>query len=277
LRIALILGGFSLVYFGLAITLETFIIAVVLGYIFFRKEPLFDFKKIRFDFKKSLTLLNASWIFLLLGFFNTIMLNIDKIMLEKMTGNYEVGLYSAISWLSFSFIILADYITTSTYPVLIKLDKDTSFEHYAADFQKFLNYMALLAYAIIITIVLSSNYVVQALWGSEYKASAYLLSIQIFSILPYFTGLIVSRWVIINNYIKFHAIIYFCGALINILLNYFLIKRFGIIGVPFSTVITYFWINIIAYYLSPKTKHLASMQLKAIFMLQFFHRISKKY
>ncbi|HSA05962.1 MAG TPA: flippase [Candidatus Gastranaerophilales bacterium] len=275
-KIFFIISGFSLVYFSIALTIESFIISLILIFLFIKTEPFFNYKKIKLNFKESFNLIKISWVFILSAFLNMIMLNIDKIMIEKMLGSYELGLYSVIAFFSYYFIILANCIFQSTYPILIKLDKNNSFEHYTKDFQKLLNYLAISAYFIIIIIFFNYDFIVQFLWGSQYKNSGYLLSIQIFSILPFFIGLSTTGLIIVKNYIKLYVITIFTGTIINALLNYFLIKRFGAAGASYATIITFFWCNNIIYLFSDKTRHLFKMQLKALFLADYIKLIVLK-
>ena len=60
------------------------------------------------------------------------------------------------------------------------------------------------------------------------------------------------------------------GAVVNIVLNYFLIAKYGIMGASISTIIT----NIIASYAShiiyPKTRRIFIEQTKALLLMGFW-------
>lgn len=276
LKIALILGGSSLVYFGFAVTVETLILAIVLVSLFIKTEPLFDFKKIKFGFAQSFKLLKISWIYVILGFLYLGILNIDKVMIEKIIGSYEVGLYSISSAISMLFFVFGDFIIKSVHPVLIKIDKKAPFEYYKNDVQNLFNYFVLAAYIIILCVYLTADFIIPLLWGKEYAFSSKVLFIQIFSVLFVYSGLLLRHWIIIKNFIKFFLSASILGFIVNIILNYFLIKQIGILGAAYATVIAFFFIYLLAGVFYSGTRELSKMQLKALFMLDFFMLISDK-
>lgn len=276
LRIIFILGGFSIIFFGLVVTVEAFIIAVVSLFIFIKTEFLsVEFRKIKFVFKEMFNLLKKSWLFALIGFFNLALMNIDKIMIENMLDSYELGLYSVATSICVSFSLLGYSITKSVYPVLIKFKEERPFEEYAADFQKLFNYLALLAYGIILCVLISANVVVPLLWGKSFAFSALILCVQIFSILFLFVGYCGWCHMFAMNLNKFFVFAFIAGIFSNISLNYILIREIGVIGAAYAVVVSFFIVYVLSGLFYDKTRQIFKMQLKAILLVDLINLLIK--
>jgi PST family polysaccharide transporter len=65
---------------------------------------------------------------------------------------------------------------------------------------------------------------------------------------------------------RFSPIISTSGAVINIVLNYFFIPKYGIMGATIATVISQFVSSCGAYAIHPKTRKIFVMQIKAMTM-----------
>jgi O-antigen/teichoic acid export membrane protein len=274
LRVIFILGGFSVIYFGLVVTVEAFIIAVVSLVIFVKTEFLsVEFRKIRFVLKEMLNLLKKSWIFALIGFLNLALMNIDKIMIENMLDSYELGLYSVATSVCVSFSLLGSSMIKSVYPVLIKFKEERPFEEYAADFQKLFNYLALLAYGIILCVLVSANVVVPLLWGKTFAFSALILCVQVFSILFLFVGCCGWYHMFAMNLSRFFVFAFTAGIFSNIALNYVLIRQIGVIGAAYSTVISFFIVYVLSGLFYDETRQIFKMQLKAVLLVDLIRGI----
>ena len=81
---------------------------------------------------------------------------------------------------------------------------------------------------------LASPWIVGLLYGAEYGPSAVVLSVLVFVIVFVFQGIAQSLWVVNNNVRIANLIGTFLAALISIIANLFLIRKFGIMGAVFS-------------------------------------------
>jgi len=85
-------------------------------------------------------------------------------------------------------------------------------------------------------------------------------------------GVAASKWVVNENFLQNALIRTAAGAILNIVLNYFLIKQFGIQGVAISTLVSYFFVNYFSLSLYKKTRICFFQQTQAF----NFVRIGKK-
>ena len=112
-----------------------------------------------------------------------------------------------------------------------------------------------------------SDYLIITIYGSDYVESIITTKILSFSLIFVFLGVINEHWYINKKLQKFYAINVLLGAIINIMLNYFLIKIYGIVGAAYSTLITYFLIIFIFDFLNKKTSKLSQLKIKSLFNL----------
>ena len=179
-------------------------------------------------------------IYLWLGFLGSLVYTqMDKLMLGGMLGNKAVGVYSVAVTLSQFLAIIIFPIQVSIYPKMLELYKKNKKEYY--NFYQKCN--TLITQFYLIASILSV-FVVKLLFLKIYSFE-YVEAISIYSVLTisvFFkaNGALQTGHVTIRNIAK--KIVYktFSGLIINMILNYFFIKKFGIIGAAIATSITSF-------------------------------------
>ena len=179
-------------------------------------------------------------IYLWLGFLGSLVYTqMDKLMLGGMLGNKAVGVYSVAVTLSQFLAIIIFPIQVSIYPKMLELYKKNKKEYYI--FYQKCNILITQFY--LITSILSI-FVVKALFLKIYSFE-YVDAISIYSVLTvsvFFkaNGALQTGHVTIRNIAKKVVYKTFSGLIINMVLNYFFIKKFGIIGAALATAITNF-------------------------------------
>ena len=106
--------------------------------------------------------------------------------------------------------------------------------------------MVWLAIAIAIPMTFMSDWIIGLLYGGQYNEAGSVLMIHIWAAIFVFLGVASGKWLLIENLQIFSTINTTIGAIVNIVLNYYLIRLIGIEGAAWSTLISYF----IAAYLS---------------------------
>jgi MOP/MATE family multidrug/oligosaccharidyl-lipid/polysaccharide flippase len=179
-------------------------------------------------------------IYLWLGFLGSLVYTqMDKLMLGGMLGNKAVGVYSVAVALSQFLAIIIFPIQVSIYPKMLELYKKNKKEYY--NFYQKCN--TLITQFYLIASILSV-FVVKLLFLKIYSLE-YVDAISVYAVLTisiFFkaNGALQTGHVTIRNIAK--KIVYktFSGLIINMILNYFFIKKFGIIGAALATTITNF-------------------------------------
>ncbi len=263
-RVLLLLTKAPVVWFVVALVLEGMIGTIFL--VFFYLKNGLHFKHWHFEKERALLLIRSCWPLMLSSVAIMIYMRIDQVMIKKMLGVAEVGLYSAAVNLSELFWILPGIIMNSIFPVFIQAKKESEVSYYN---KLQLSYSILLALGLIVALIVifASKYVILLLYGKDYLGSIAILNIHILGGIIVFWGATSSKWVIIENMENLVFSRTIISALSNIVLNFLFIPIWGGKGAAFATVcaqfISAFGVNIF----DKRTRKIAIMMLKSFFLL----------
>jgi PST family polysaccharide transporter len=158
---------------------------------------------------------------------------IDQVMLHKMVNDQVLGNYVAAVRLTEFINLLPIAVMTSLFPILSQTAKDEDrFRHYLQ-----LSFRALMAIAfgMCVVITLFSGPIVHLLYGVKFVAAGPLLAVLIWSEVPVFFGVVIANGLIAKNLQNYLPISTGIGALVNVLLNLYLIPRWGAMGSAWAT------------------------------------------
>jgi O-antigen/teichoic acid export membrane protein len=184
-------------------------------------------------------LLKDSWPMILSGMAISIYMKIDQVMIKEMLDAGSVGNYAAAVRLSEAWYFIPMAITSSVFPAIINAKKQNE-ELYYHRLQKLYDLMVWMAVIIALPTTLLAPWVIRVLYGEAFSNAASVLSIHIWAGVFVFLGVASRNWLLAENLQFFSTINTSIGALVNIVLNYFLIKKMGINGAAISTLISYF-------------------------------------
>ncbi len=181
--------------------------------------------------------------------FSDIYARIDQVMLRHYLDVSAVGLYSAAARVTELWYFIPNIIITGLFPILA--NSASTAENRQKKFLFLSKALFLAAIVISISVLLASKLIIGIIYGKEFLAAAPILSIYIFSLFGTFISLIILQELFIEK--RTWAIILIPGgtALLNIILNIFLIPLYGASGAAFATVISYNIIPLI-YYITKK-------------------------
>jgi len=250
-KIVLVLKGAPLVAFawvGLAeIVLTTFFLCLA-----FRLTNQ-DMKTWRYDTSIAKGLLKDSWPLIFSGLAVAIFMKIDQIMLEELLDSHAVGIYSAATRISEVWYFLGTIFVSSASPAIYS-SKTISEEKYLANLQRIFDLMLILSIAIILPLSLCAAPLVNLLYGAAYAEASKVLMVHIWATLFVFTGIAQGVFWIAENLQKFALLLTFSAAAINIIMNFVLIPRLGVIGAAIATLISYGVPTILMPYLLKQTR-----------------------
>lgn len=269
-KIAFILMGAGLIYFALGNLLQTSISIFMLCY-FFRNE-LNKCTFVKAKMSKGMSLIKESWPMIMSGIFALIYLNIDQVMIENMLNSYELGQYSAAVRISSVWYFMPMTIGWSIQTAVVNAKKQNEVFYYKR-LQMLFTLLACMAYALIVPISYFSNDIILLLFGSAYKMAGDVLAVHIIASLFVFVGIIRGLWVTNESYFKFDFFSNMAAGIFNIVLNYFLIPSYGIIGAAWATLVSYFFTYIGSGLFFPPARKIAIMQLKSIFLLDLLFQL----
>lgn len=274
-KIWLIVTRAPLITFAWAMLVESALSAVGMV-IAYRLQGNF-LKSWQVSFARAKVLLKDSWPLILSGLVIMIYMRIDQVMLGQMVGSKEVGVYSAAVKLSELWYFVPGAIVTSVFPSIVKA-KEASEEIYYDRTQKLFNIMALLGYSVAIPITFLSTKLLTLpiLYGKDYVQAGPILTVHIWAGLFVSLGVAREPWLISEGLMKLSAATTATGAVINVILNLFLIPRYGGMGAALATVIAQFTASYGANAIYPKTRIIFIKQTKAIFMIDVFSSLIKR-
>ncbi len=206
---------------------------------FYIKQNYFlDFAFVSFSRLKSI--LRDSWPLIFSGIAITVYMRVDQLMISSMSGNAELGLYSAVVRLTEAFCLIPLAFIQSTFPKLIRLKEEDEQEFYSA-LQSLYNKISLMGYVSALFVFLFSKELLSILYGDSYVKAAPILSLLIWSVMFMALGVARGSFMVAMNltglYLKTVAI----ASIINIILNYMLIPKYGAFGAAAATVVSYWF------------------------------------
>ena len=235
IRIALILTNAPLIAFAYVILFDAIILAV--GYTYVFKHKNLSFRQWKFNITTASELLKHSWPLALSGVVISIYMKIDQVMIKEILGKTSVGHYAAAVKISEAWYFVPVVINSSLFPAIINAKNRSRKEFY--DRLKILySFMLWSAVAISIPTTIYSKYIINLLYKEQFDQASTVLMIHIWAGVLVSLGVVTSSIVIANNKQKNALIATSIGAISNIILNFFMIPRFGIIGAAFATIIS---------------------------------------
>lgn len=272
-RITLIAYQAPLKYFAWAISLES--ITTSLGLLFLYNTLTRSLLSWKSSVAIAFRLLKDSWSLILAGLAIMIYMRLDQIMLGQMGKSEAVGLYSAALRLSEVWYFIPGTIACSVLPNLIESRK-TDPERFSFKMQLLFAGMVWIGIAFGVIVVFSGDLMVRLLFGEKYLASASILSVHIWTGIFVGLGVASSNWLIVENLQIFGFYRTLAGGICNIIMNFFLIPRYGGLG---AAVATFFSQAMAAFFFdifSEKTRPLFWMKFRA-FSPSYLKLLCKEY
>ena len=259
----LIYTSATLTEFILVIFIEYCAICVAFLTIYCIKSGRFSFTSI--NFKYGLSLLKKSYWLILSGIASVIYLKIDQVMLAEMVSVEETGIYAVASRLSEVWYFFATALVSSFFPALIKLKSEDAVL-YENKLQQLNDWLFMLALTLSIIIYFLGELIVVFLYGKEYLLAGTILIIHIWASVFVFMRALLSKWLIVENLIKYSLLTHGLGALVNILMNLWLIPLWLGVGAAVATVVAYAFAAYIALFFSRMTLPMAYIMSKSMLL-----------
>lgn len=213
---------------------------------------------------RAQSLLNDSWPLILSGLAIMVYMRIDQIMLGQMLGDKAVGIYTAAVRISELWYFIPMAIVASVFPAIIEAKKNNQSVYYRR-FQTLYDLMVLLALVVALPMTFLSGWVVSLLFGYQYAEAGPVLAVHIWAGIFVALGVASSQWLLVEKLqlqVLYQTVL---GAIINIILNYALIPRLGVVGAATATVLAYF-VSVFSVAFFVKSRPCFNMMTKAFSM-----------
>jgi O-antigen/teichoic acid export membrane protein len=236
LKISAILLGLGVIYLLLIIVLDT----VWMGWgliLTYRKFGL-KIKDWKINWPLAKSIFKDSWPLMLSGAAISIYMKIDQVMIGNILGERQVGLYAAAVKISEIWYFIPVLICASIFPAIVNAKK-TDPDLYKKRLHNLYWLMFYLAAGLAVPISILARPLVRIIFGQGYLPAAGALQIHIWAGIGIFLGVALSQYLISENLNIINFFMTLASAVLNIILNLFLIKAWGINGAAFATLISY--------------------------------------
>ena len=200
----------------------------------------------------------------------TLLSQCDKIMIQAMVGNSEAGIYSIAVTLSGIISVLVTSVDNAWAPWFYEKLQSKCYDEVV----KYNNYMVILFSFATIVFMFISPEVIRIMTNVSYWDSIYALSPLLVSVLFNFFYLIPVNFEYYNKDTKYIAYSTVLTTIINIFLNYILIKGTGYIGAAYATCISKLILLLMHWRKAWKIENIRLMGIKEIFLCSMISVIS---
>ena len=265
LKIVLILNQAPLIAFALVLLFDSIVLS--LGYIYIYFKQGLSIRKWEFDKQIAYKMFKESYPLVIAGVVNSIYMKIDQVMIKEIMNTSEVGVYSAAVRLSEVWFGVGVIICNSLFPSIINA-KSVSEEFYYERIRKLFFFLISISYVLSILVYLLSDFIILTLYGVEFERSSSILAIHIFSSIFVYLGVSSGRWLINENKTLYNLYRNIFGLIINISLNWFLIRSYGIVGVAYASLLAYIGAFYIFDLFSKDTRKIFILKTKSLVFLR---------
>lgn len=263
LKVLVVILGMNIFVLSFAHSLSLLTFSLIILYFFNRVKNF----KLKFNYQKEMVskYFKEGFQIFIGTFFSIVYLKVDQIMIKTELGTEAVGVYAVASQLSEAWYFIPVTIVISFFPTLVK-QRENNKELYYKNFQYLLDSLFALALTVSFFVFIVSESFINFIYGSDYIESSMILQVHIFAGLFVFMRAAFSKWVIIEKEYFFSIFTQGLGAVTNIILNYYLIEKYGVIGAAYATLFSYMIASYLSLIFYKKTRVIFIMMTKSIFV-----------
>ncbi len=260
-KIICIIAGLGVVAICGAIVLECFIAAALVVIFALRSGWLRDIRSWHPLAAKAL-LVRAFPHFLAQGG-TLLLLRLDQVMLNAMSGNKEAGIYGAATRLSELIFLLIPVMVASYLSRLAAIER-TNPAAFRRTAEALLQVMSVVGIAAPLLWWLFGNNIVQVIYGRQFADCGPVLFIHCLSSLAYLHGQVRSIVLITTGRAYLGAYAAYAGMAINVTLNLWWIPEHGAQGAAWATAVSYYVVWFAGTFAMPDLRWLAMAQIRSL-------------
>jgi PST family polysaccharide transporter len=261
LRVGLILAKAPLVWFAAALTLELALAALALVLVYRGTGGTFlGWRPRRL---RAGRLLRESWPLILSGLAVMLYMRIDQLMLQRLSGEAAVGIYSAAVRISEVWYFVPVAIVASAAPAIVE-GKQLGEAVYRQRNMKLFRSLVALSLGVSVLLSLASGLIVRRLFGEAYAAAGPVLAIHAWT--SVFVALAIAQgpWMVAEGFTMMALRRALAGALVNTVLNLLFIPKYGFLAAAFNTLVAQAFAATVVNVFSARSRPIFYMQLRAL-------------
>lgn len=259
-KIGLIFIKASVIWFAIAIVIAQLTNLISLRHFY---KQISELQNQYFSKRIAKTLLKDSWPLIFTSFTGTLFIYADQILIEFFYNFEKVGLYAAAVKLVLFFTVIPSVLSNMIYPKVIEIHTNNDSNVFLSKMIEIYFYHFLLSVFIISIFFMFGEQFILIFYGENFYDSILILELYSISFIFIFFNPMNNKLLMIYNLQKLMLIRNFIGLFINLVLNYYLIPLFGIVGAVYSTLLSQIVI-LFSYLFDKRTVYVFEIQIKSI-------------
>ena len=264
IKIILLLIHAPLWGFILAVAFDTVLVAS--GYSISYSKVVGTIRDWRFSKELVPYLVKQSFPLLLSGAAVIIYQRIDQVMIGNMIDKESVGYFATASKFLNLILFLPTVLTQTVTPLIVKTKRDGTQEEYEAKSYQFVSIVVWVSIVMALFFSVFAYPMIRYTYGIQYLAAVPVLQVMAWKTVGMAISSAGGQLIIIEKLQKWAVFRNLAGCVVCVILNLFLIPKYGIIGSACVTIITLFVSGFLANYLIPPYRHIFKMECKALFL-----------
>lgn len=168
----------------------------------------------------------------------TVYTQMDRLMLGSISGQGQVGIYSAAMTIANLWIFIPNALIDSARPLIMELKAKGEEQLYQKRWRQIYAGVIWISILAGIFFTIFPKLVVWIIYGKDYFSAVSVLMILIWSRLFSLLGILRSTWMLCEGYEKYVKYFVGFGALMNVILNSVWIPAMGANGAALATLVT---------------------------------------
>lgn len=264
-RIVLLLVKATVEWFAFSISLQALAAGIIITAVFIKKTDV----RLKASLADAKALLKISYNCIISSMAIIIYMEVDKIILEKMSGSANVGIYSAAVVLATCWQFIPITLVDSSRPVVLEKRK-TSHGDYIKQFKLVMAGVNLMAFVFSLLMSCLGWIFIFFMYGSNYLGAFIPLIILSWSSFVGISGYTRTIWITGEGFYKYEKSYAVTAMFLNIALDIVLIWQFGVIGAAVATLITYVYEVLIVPLFFRETRVFTKMYFQSFAMIPEF-------
>lgn len=247
--------GLDARYFAKIIALD-FLLQTVIYFVFFIKRKLIKLHLFRFSPTMAKHLLKSAFPLIISNLLISFYITIDELFLKYYHNSDAIGVFASVQFLVIVLTWNIGFsIINALYPSLAfsftKIDKIEYYKKVISIF-KILTYLGL---SIGLTYTLFGDFILEEFFSDSYAEAS--LPLKIFSWAPLFifVGMIFEKHLLNKNELEKNVYRFILGILVNIILCYLLIPKYGVRGAAISVLVSHFIVNVAYIFIDTESRN----------------------
>lgn len=261
IKVLLLLQHASLTWFIIAYTFDWYLLGS--GYYVSYKKVVGSISEWKFDRSYAHYLLRESFPLLLTSAAVIIYQRIDQVMIGQMIDKESVGYFSVASRIVEILIFVPMILVQTITPVLVQKRKESE-SAYKNKAQLFMNVTVWSTFIVALVTSSLAYWAILLLFGNTYLPAVPVLQVMAFKSVSVALSTTAGHMLIVEGIQRFAIFRDAFGCVVCIVMNYLLLRQYGIIAAAFVAIVSNISAGYIADAFIPAYRHLFVTQTKAI-------------